>query len=107
MYVVMNELNVPKERKEMLASRFGKSAENMEKVPGCLEFMFLSNENEDEKQVVFTKWERKEDYENWLNSDAFKQAHAHKSKENGSESKPASSKNELHAYTVVHSYQAD
>lgn len=99
MYVVMNELHVPKEAKEMLGHRFGKSAENMKNVPGCLEFMFLDNEKEDEKQVVFTKWETKEDYEAWLNSDAFKRAHQEKreSKEKG----PASS-NELFAYHVLH-----
>lgn len=55
----MNELHVPSERKAMLTERFGKSAENMKRVPGCLEFLFLDNEKDDGKQVVFTKWEAK------------------------------------------------
>lgn len=99
MYVVMNELQVPKQAKEEIAKRFGKSAENMKNVPGCLEFLFLDNENEDGKTVVFTKWETKEDYEAWLNSDAFKRAHQEKreSKEKG----PATG-SELNAYRVVH-----
>lgn len=103
MYVVMNELHVPSERKAMLTERFSKSAENMKNVPGCLEFLFLDNEKEDGKQVVFTKWESKNDYENWLESDAFKRAHQQK----GSSDKPAAPSNELQAYTVAHSSHSD
>ncbi|MFV8830288.1 antibiotic biosynthesis monooxygenase family protein [Alkalihalobacterium sp. APHAB7] len=99
MYVVMNELHIPKEAKQHISERFGKSSENMKSVPGCLEFLFLDNEAEDGKQVVFTKWETKEDYEAWLHSDAFKRAHQEKreSKEKG----PATG-NELNAYRVIH-----
>ncbi|WP_078552439.1 antibiotic biosynthesis monooxygenase family protein [Bacillus alkalicellulosilyticus] len=99
MYVVMNELHVPKEAKAHLSERFGKSAEKMGSVPGCIEFMFLNNEKEDGKQIVFTKWESKQDYENWLHSDAFKRAHQEKreSKEKG----PTTS-NELNAYEVLY-----
>ena len=98
MYVVMNELHVPSERKAVLTERFSRSAENMSHVPGCIEFLFLDNENEDGKQVVFTKWESKKDYENWLESDAFKNAH----KQKGNSEKPAAQTNELQAYTVAH-----
>ncbi|WP_306981071.1 antibiotic biosynthesis monooxygenase family protein [Alkalicoccobacillus murimartini] len=98
MYVVMNELHVPSERKEMLTERFSRSADNMSQVPGCIEFLFLDNEKEDGKQVVFTKWESKQDYENWLESDAFQKAH----KSKGSSEKPAAQTNELQAYTVAH-----
>lgn len=99
MYIVMNELHVPKEAKDHLSGRFGNAADNMKKVPGCLEFMFLSNEKEDGKQVVFTKWESKEDYENWLHSDAFKRAHQEKRE---SKEKGPTTGSELNAYTVVH-----
>ena len=101
MYVVMNELHIPKEAKQAVTERFGKSAENMKNVPGCLEFMFLSNEDEDGKQVVFTKWESKEAYEAWVNSDAFKKAHGGKSN-NGEQP----SGNELNAYEVIYSTEA-
>lgn len=99
MYVVMNELHVPKQAKEELSNRFGNAAENMKKVPGCLEFMFLGNEDEDGKQVVFTKWETKEHYEEWLHSDAFKRAHKEKRE---SKEKGPTTGNELNAYTVIH-----
>ncbi|GAF12217.1 heme-degrading monooxygenase IsdG [Bacillus sp. JCM 19046] len=101
MYIVMNELNVSPENKEMLHQRFGKASGNMAQVPGCIEFMFLSNVDESQKEVVYTKWESKQDYENWLASDAFSKAHGGQ-KQSGQ--KPASSANELHAYEVVHHY---
>ncbi|TSB46603.1 antibiotic biosynthesis monooxygenase family protein [Alkalicoccobacillus porphyridii] len=102
MYVVMNELHVPSERKAMLTERFAKSADNMSNVPGCLEFLFLNNEKDDGKQVVFTKWETKQDYENWLESDAFQKAHQSKSKPSSESERPAAQSNQLEAYTVEH-----
>lgn len=95
----MNELHVPKEAKDHLSKRFGASAQNMKEVPGCLEFMFLNNEQEDGKQIVFTKWESKADYEAWLHSDAFK--NAHKEKRESKEKGPTTS-NELNAYEVLY-----
>ncbi|CAM3977956.1 antibiotic biosynthesis monooxygenase family protein [Alkalicoccus chagannorensis] len=75
MYVVMNRLHVPPEGRENVASRFSESAEKMREVPGCLDFMFLHPEEEENHPVVLTKWESREDYENWIHSDAFKKAH--------------------------------
>ncbi|MBU8908933.1 antibiotic biosynthesis monooxygenase family protein [Desertibacillus haloalkaliphilus] len=99
MYVVMNELYVPKEAKDEMIKRFGKSADNMTNVPGCLEFLFLNHEEEDGKQIVFTKWESKEAYEAWVESDAFKKAH--KERRESKEKSPASG-NQLNAYEVVY-----
>ncbi|WLR51287.1 antibiotic biosynthesis monooxygenase family protein [Bacillus tianshenii] len=104
MYVVMNELHLPKEAKEPMKKRFGASADNMKEVPGCIEFMFLDNEKEDGKLIVFTKWESKEDYENWVNSEAFRKAHSEGGKQGGGgqggQGQPGG--NELHAYEVVY-----
>ncbi|AST98297.1 MULTISPECIES: antibiotic biosynthesis monooxygenase [Shouchella] len=100
MYVVMNELHVPPERKAVLTERFRQSAERMAEVPGCLEFLFLSNIEETGKQIVFTKWASKQDYENWLSSPAFANAHSGKPKQE----KPAASANELFAYEVAHHF---
>jgi heme-degrading monooxygenase HmoA len=99
MYVVMNELHVPKQAKEEMKKRFGKSAENMKNVEGCVEFLFLDNESEEGKQVVFTKWESKEAYQAWLESDSFKKAH--QEKRESREKSPASG-NELNAYEVIY-----
>lgn len=102
MYVVMNELHIPKQAKAHMIERFGRSAENMKKVPGCLEYLFLNNENEDGKLVVYTKWDTKESYEAWVHSDAFK--NAHQEKRESKEKSPGSS--ELNTYTVVYEMNA-
>ncbi|SDI72992.1 antibiotic biosynthesis monooxygenase family protein [Alteribacillus bidgolensis] len=99
MYVVMNELHVPNEAKEAMKGRFGKSADNMKAVPGCLDFMFLEQDEENGKQVVFTKWESKQHYEDWLHSDAFKKAHQEKRE---SKDKGPASGSELKAFEVIH-----
>ncbi|MFS0786101.1 antibiotic biosynthesis monooxygenase family protein [Shouchella sp. 1P09AA] len=105
MYIVMNELNVTPEKKKMLQERFGKASDNMAKVDGCLEFMFLSNQDDEKKEVVFTKWASKQDYENWLASESF--AKAHKNADKSTDQKPAASANELHAYEVIHHYKGE
>ncbi|SDH54236.1 heme oxygenase (staphylobilin-producing) [Alteribacillus persepolensis] len=99
MYVVMNELHVPEEAKEAMKGRFGKSADNMKEIPGCLDFLFLEQNEENGNLVVFTKWESKEHYEDWLHSDAFK--NAHKEKRESKDKGPASG-NELKTFDVVH-----
>ncbi|HSH24117.1 MAG TPA: antibiotic biosynthesis monooxygenase family protein [Massilibacterium sp.] len=105
MYVVMNELYLPnKEAKDMMIQRFRNSAENMKAVQGCIEFMFLNHENEEGKQIVFTKWESKKDYEAWVESEAFKRAHSSSSQdEKQKEQKQKSgASNQLHAYEVIY-----
>lgn len=99
MYVVMNQLHVPVEGRENVASRFGSSADNMRNVPGCLDFMFLNPEEEENYPVVLTKWESKKDYENWINSDSFKEAH--KRRRENLDSSPTQS-NKIFEYEAVH-----
>ncbi len=99
MYVVMNELKVPDQAKDMMKQRFGKSAESMKNVEGCLEFMFLEQSAENGKLIVFTKWENEEAYQNWVHSDSFK--NAHKEKRESKEKSPATG-NELSEFTVVY-----
>ncbi|UTR14121.1 antibiotic biosynthesis monooxygenase [Salipaludibacillus sp. LMS25] len=99
MYVVMNELYVPIEGRDHVSKRFAESSGKMKHVPGCLDFMFLNPEDDSHHQIVLTKWESKADYENWINSDAFKQAHK-KRRENLDKS--PTSGNQIYAYEAVH-----
>ncbi|WP_245736817.1 antibiotic biosynthesis monooxygenase family protein [Salibacterium qingdaonense] len=101
MYVVMNELHVPDDAKETMQERFAKSVEHMKNTPGCIDFMFLEQNEENGSQVVFTKWESKQHYEDWVNSDAFKKAHQHS---NGSEKKSAATGSTLKAFDVIHHF---
>ncbi|RSL34333.1 antibiotic biosynthesis monooxygenase [Salibacterium salarium] len=105
MYVVMNELHVPDEAKEAMQNRFGNSVENMKNIPGCLDFMFLEENKENGKQVVFTKWESKQHYEDWVNSDAFKKAHqGQQNNQNSTKEKSPASGSELKSYEVIHHF---
>lgn len=97
MYVVMNVLQVPAEGKERMKEMFAKSADNMKQVPGCVEFMFLDS-SEENKQVVYTKWETKEAFEAWTQSEAFRRAHDER---RTGQSTATGSK--LETYEVVHS----
>lgn len=99
MFVVMNQLYVPPEGRENVAARFSNSSERMKEIPGCLDFMFLQPEEDGKYPVVLTKWESKTDYENWVNSDAFKSAH--KKRRENLDSSPTQS-NEIFAYEVLH-----
>ncbi|MBM7097507.1 antibiotic biosynthesis monooxygenase [Bacillus sp. H-16] len=99
MYVVMNELHVPKEGRENVAARFSESAEKMKDVPGCLDFMFLHPADDENFQVVLTKWESEEDYKAWVDSRAFKDAHK-KRRENLDKS--PTSGNKIYEYVAKH-----
>ncbi|MBO8173353.1 MAG: antibiotic biosynthesis monooxygenase [Bacillaceae bacterium] len=97
MYVVMNVLEVPQEGKDKMIELFASSAENMKKVPGCLEFQFL-NSPEENKQIVYTRWESREAFKAWTESEAFRRAHEER---RTSGSTATGSKIEI--YEVVHS----
>lgn len=97
MYVVMNVLTVPEEGKAKMIELFSNSAENMKKVPGCVEFQFLSSANE-EKQVVYTKWVSQEAFKAWTESEAFRKAHDER-RTRGT----TATGSKLEIYEVVHS----
>ncbi|UCZ54153.1 antibiotic biosynthesis monooxygenase [Bacillus shivajii] len=99
MYVVFNELHVPKEGREHVTNRFSESGEKMKKVPGCLDFMFLNPEDDDNYQIVVTKWESKEAFEDWTNSQAFKDAHKER---RANLDKSPTSGNKIYSYHVPH-----
>lgn len=96
MYVVMNVLQVPKAMHGRMTEMFGKSAERMKEVPGCLEFQFLGGVDAD-KQIVYTKWDSEESFRAWTESDSFRRAHAHSNENN-----PATG-SQLEIYEVLHS----
>lgn len=96
MYVVMNVLQVPEEGKSKMIELFSNSAENMKQVPGCLEFQFL-NSTDENKQIVYTKWESKEAFKAWTESEAFRRAHDER-RTRGS----TATGSKLETYEVIH-----
>ncbi|MFA9557574.1 antibiotic biosynthesis monooxygenase [Evansella sp. AB-rgal1] len=99
MFVVFNELHVPKEGRQNVENRFSNSAEKMKEIPGCLDFMFLTPEDNDNYQIVLTKWETRESYEAWVNSDEFKEAHRTR---RANLDKSPTTGNKIYTYNVPH-----
>ena len=77
MYIVTNRIEVKKGFAEKMAPRFT-SNPKLEEMPGFnrVEVSLIEDDNADtEEMYVTTWWDSEKDFENWKNSDAFKQAH--------------------------------
>jgi len=76
MFVVMNRISVNPEYKEQFEERFANRAGEVDKMKGFVRNQVLRPENPDQPYIVLTVWESKEDFENWVNSEAFIKGHA-------------------------------
>lgn len=76
MFVVMNRISVNPEYKEQFEERFANRAGEVDKMKGFVRNQVLRPENPDQPYIVSTVWESKEDFENWVNSEAFIKGHA-------------------------------
>ncbi|MBP1968993.1 heme-degrading monooxygenase HmoA [Virgibacillus natechei] len=73
-YVVMNNIPVIEDGKAILEERFKNRGNMADKEPGFQAFRFLKPVQGD-TYIVFTQWRSVEDFENWKDSDSFKNAH--------------------------------
>jgi len=76
MFVVMNRIPINPDYADAFIERFQDRAALVDNMPGFVSFRLLRPAQEGEPFVVETYWERKEDFENWTQSDEFKQGHA-------------------------------
>lgn len=76
MFVVMNRLPVNPDYAELFEERFTSRAREVDKMPGFVRNQVLRPGKPEDPYIVLTVWESKEDFENWVNSDAFKRGHA-------------------------------
>lgn len=74
MIVVANRFEVAEEHEAAFVERFRESS-GIEDQPGCVRFEFLSPVQAD-THVSMTYWESMEDFENWTESEHFREAHA-------------------------------
>ena len=77
MYAVTNRIKVEKGHGGEMEEVFGKRG-GVEKEPGFKSFeLWRMDADEDhEEYLVVTRWESKEDFKNWTQSDSFKEAHS-------------------------------
>jgi len=94
--VRINAITVPPERADELAERFANRAGEVSKMEGFEAFELLRPTDGKDVFYVYTRWRSTEDFERWLNSQAFGKGHAQHS-----ERGPGSTGSDLLSFDVV------
>jgi len=95
---VANRIYVNQEYAEAFEQRFRERAGLVDQMPGFISNQILRPVNEGDPYVVFTIWNSRQDFLNWVRSDAFVKGHA----QSGSLPKEAFSRsNVLEMHEVV------
>ncbi|RED61959.1 antibiotic biosynthesis monooxygenase [Cohnella phaseoli] len=77
MIVAINTIRIKSGHVGEVAERF-KNPKGVQHAPGFIRMELLSESLEEHDELkVCTTWENREAFDGWVNSDAFKQAHAH------------------------------
>ena len=76
MITVANRIYVAKEYADAFEQRFRERAGLVDQMPGFVSNQVLRPVNEGEPYVVFTIWNSRQDFLNWVRSDAFLKGHA-------------------------------
>jgi len=76
MITVANRIYVGREYAEAFERRFRERAGLVDKMPGFVSNMVLRPVNEGDPYVVFTVWDSRQDFLDWVRSDAFVKGHA-------------------------------
>jgi heme-degrading monooxygenase HmoA len=76
MITVANRIYVKPEFAESFEQRFRERAGLVDQMPGFISNHVLRPVNEGDPYVVFTLWDSRENFLNWVRSDAFVKGHA-------------------------------
>ena len=76
MITVANRIYVAPEYQEAFEARFRNRARLVDGMPGFISNQVLRPVNDGDPYVVFTLWESRKDFENWVESDEFRKGHA-------------------------------
>lgn len=76
MITVANRIYVRQEYREAFEERFRQRAGLVDKMPGFISNHILRPVNEGDPYVVFTFWQSRQDFLNWVRSDEFVKGHA-------------------------------
>jgi heme oxygenase (staphylobilin-producing) len=74
MFAVVNRLPVKVGMADQVVERFAAGRGFVQEFPGFVSMEVLRSDDGDEVMVI-TRWQDKEAFESWVNSDAFKAAH--------------------------------
>lgn len=76
MYLVMNVVHVDEERREAFERAFLERESHVHKAEGFAGFELLRRDRDGE-YVVLSRWQDKDAFTAWVNSDLFKLSHRH------------------------------
>ncbi len=76
MFVTMNRIYIRPEYAAAFEERFRHRAREVDRVPGFVRNLVLRPAGPDQPYVVMTFWASEEAFNNWVNSEAFRQGHA-------------------------------
>jgi heme-degrading monooxygenase HmoA len=76
MITVANRIYVSPEYSDAFEARFRERAGLVDQMPGFVSNQVLRPVNEGDPYVVFTVWQSRADFLNWVRSDAFVKGHA-------------------------------
>jgi len=76
MITVANRIYVNAEYAEAFEQRFRERAGLVDQMPGFVSNQVLRPVNDGDPYVVFTVWDSRQDFLNWVRSDAFTKGHA-------------------------------
>lgn len=76
MITVANRIYVKPEYAEAFEQRFRERAGLVDKMPGFISNQVLRPVNDGDPYVVFTIWNSRQDFMDWIKSDAFVKGHA-------------------------------
>jgi heme-degrading monooxygenase HmoA len=94
--VKINAITVPAERADELVERFANRAGAVSKMPGFEAFELLRPTDERDVFLVYTRWRSEDDFQSWLDSQAFQHGHA-----GHAQGGPVSTGSELWSFDVV------
>ena len=97
--VKINAIEVPEGGGAELEQRFAARAKAVDGMPGFEGFELLRPVSGETRDFVYTKWATEEDFQSWLNSQAFQQGHSGSSA--GGPQRPVGTGSALLSFEVV------
>ncbi len=76
MITVANRIYVSAEYSDEFEERFRNRARLVDGMPGFVSNQVLRPVNDGDPYIVFTLWESRKDFENWVDSEEFRKGHA-------------------------------
>ena len=76
MITVANRIYVSPEYQDEFEERFRNRARLVDGMPGFISNQVLRPVNDGDPYIVFTLWESRKDFENWVESEEFRKGHA-------------------------------